>query len=313
MAGTLTLLLGQRRHFGAPPLSPGFRRALGRADRESTPPGELHQLQRLFRVSPDGAWPSGALMEALHRPVADVMARSWLRADPVWLQADLTTARLMAWGNLGLSAEDAAVLHRSVAPLFEDLGFRLEVREPEGWSVCGPPDVAMPAFPHPLDGLGADAFGHLGTGPEARRWRDVLAEVQMVLHGHAVNLERQRRGQPPVNSLWFWGGGDWPDAIVGPSGTVVTADPELAAWARAAGCPTTDAVDATRPGVIDLRSQRHWTVIDDVAGVARAAVDGGTLDALVLDFADGHRVVFRRAQRWRIWRRRRGCGPFCPC
>lgn len=303
MPGTLILLVGERRHFGAQPLSRGFARALGRADRESTHPGELHQLRRLFRVSPDGAWPSAALVEALHVPVGEVRSFAWLRADPVWLQADLSTARLMAWGNLGLSAEDAAALHRAVAPLFEDLGLRLVVREPEDWSVRGPADVAVPEFPHPLDALGADAFGHLGAGPEARRWRDLLAEVQMMLHGHPVNLERQRRGQPPVNSLWFWGGGHWPDAVAGPAGTVVTADPELAAWAKAADCPTTDAVDATRPGVIDLRSQRRWAVIDDVAGVARAAVSRGTLDALVLDFADGHRVVVRRPQRWRFWRR----------
>lgn len=302
MAGrALTLLLGARRHFAGQVLSPGFSRALARAEREDLAEGELAQLQRQFRVRPAGAWPSAALIEGLQLRPDERQRDQWLRADPVWLQADLSTARLMAWGNLGLSAEEAEALLRPLKPLFGDAGFPIEQREPEAWCLRIPRESRPPSFPHPLDALGGDAFAQLGSGSETRRWRALLAEAQVLLHEHPVNEARRRAGRPPANSLWFWGGGLWPDQVEGPVGTVVTVDPELLGFAHAAGCPTTDAVDATRPGLIDLRSQRQWRTIEDVCGVARAAFGTAALDLLLIDFADGHRVRFTPGQRWRFW------------
>ena len=34
-----------------------------------------------------------------------------------------------------------------------------------------------------------------------------MTEVQMLWHEHPVNLARERRGLPAINSMWFWGGG----------------------------------------------------------------------------------------------------------
>lgn len=304
MAGrALTLLLGARRHFAGQVLSPGFSRALARAAREDLAEGELAQLQRQFRVRPAGAWPSAALIEGLRLGPDERQRDQWLRADPVWLQADLSTARLMAWGNLGLSVEEAEALVRPLKPLFGDAGFPIEQREPEAWCLRIPRESRPPSFPHPLDALGGDAFDQLGQGPEARRWRALLAEAQVLLHEHPVNAARRRAGLPPANSLWFWGGGAWPDAVEGVAGSVVSADPELRAFAQAAGCRLAEAVDATRPGLLDLRPQRQWRVVEDICAVARAALATGTLDALVLDFADGHRVHVTHGQRWRFWRR----------
>ncbi len=299
----LTLLLGARRHFAGQPLAPAFGRALARARREAVAEGELAQLQRLFRLRPAGVWPSAALIEGLQRGADEGRRSQWLRADPVWLQADLSTARLMAWGNLGLDEAEAEALLRPLKPLFGDAGFPIEARGPEAWLVCLPRESRLPVFPHPLDALGGDAFDQLGQGPEARRWRALLAEAQVLLHEHPVNAVRRRAGLPPANSLWFWGGGGWPDAVEGVAGSVVSADPELRAFAQAAGCRLAEAVDATRPGLLDLRPQRQWRVVEDICAVARAALATGTLDALVLDFADGHRVHVTHGQRWRFWRR----------
>lgn len=300
---TLTLLLGARRYFTDQALAPGFARALVRAERETLAEGERAQLQRQFRVRPAGAWPSAALIEGLRLGPDERQRHQWLRADPVCLQADLSTARLMAWGNLGLSFDEAESLLRPLKPLFGDAGFPIEQREPEAWLLRIPRESRLPDFPHPLDALGGDAFVQLGSGAEARRWRALLAEAQVLLHEHPVNETRRRAGRPPANSLWFWGGGSWPDQVEGPVGTVVAVDPEVLGFAHAAGCPSTAAVDATRPGLIDLRPQRQWRVVEDVCGVARAALGTGAIDALVLDFADGHRARFTHGQRWRFWRR----------
>lgn len=301
-ASTLVVLLAARRHFTGQSPSLAIGRALGRADRLEVEAGDLAQLRRPFRMLPAGRWPSAALIERLSKPESDVQPFVWLRADPVWLQPDLTTARLMAWGNLQLSTEEASALLAPLKPLFGDSGYVLEFREPEAWIVQCLRGTRLPHFPHPLAALGDDAFPHLPEGPDARRWRSLMGEAQVLMHQHPVNAERARRGLPPANSLWFWGGGGLPDRVEGPVGHVASADPELAAYARAAGATVSDRIDVTRPGLIDLRAERRWIVIDDLLALALAAMGQGAFTGLQLDFADGLVLRLERAQRWRFWK-----------
>lgn len=275
---------------------------MGRSQRLELEVGDLAQLRRPFRLRPSGRWPSAALIERLSRPASQVQPFQWLRADPVWLQPDLTTARLMGWGNLGLKVEEAEALLAPLKPLFGDFGYVLEAREPEAWVVQCPAETRLPDFPHPLEALGDDAYPYLPQGPDARRWRSLMGEAQVLLHQHPTNADRVRRGLPPANSLWFWGGGMLPDEVRGPQGAVATADPELAAYASGGGARVSDRVDATTPGLIDLRAERRWPVIDDLVALALAAMGQGAFKELRLDFADGRVLRLFRAQRWRFWR-----------
>lgn len=300
---SLTLLLPARRHFAGQSPSPAMARAMGRAVQVEVDAGECAQVRRPFRTLPTGRWPSAALIERLTTSESEVRLFQWLRADPVWLRPDLTTARLMAWGNLGLTADEAAALIAPLKPLFGDAGFPIETREPEAWVLHAPRESRLPEFPHPLEALGDDAFPHLPEGPEARRWRSLMGEAQVLLHQHPVNAERARRGLPPANSLWFWGGGLLPDRVEGPVGHVATADPELAAYAKAAGATFSVRVDATKPGLIDLRAERRWSVIDDVLALAVAAMGQGAFGEVRLDFSDGCLMRLERRQRWHFWKR----------
>lgn len=299
---SLTLLLAARRHFAGQ--SPGARmaKAMGRGEIGTHEAGYLSQQRRPFRVLPSGCWPSAALIERLSKPDADVRPFQWLRADPVWLQPDLTTARLMAWGNLALTLDDASALITPLKPLFGEFGYVLEAREPEAWTLQCPRETRLPSFPHPLAALGDDAFPYLPEGPDARRWRSLMGEAQVLLHQHPVNVERARRGLPPANSLWFWGAGVLPDRVEIDADRVTTADPELAAYARVAGATVSDRVDATKPGLIDLRAERRWSVIDDLAELAVAAMRQGAFASITLDFADGQVIRLDRGQRWRFWK-----------
>lgn len=303
---SLTLMLPARRHFAGQSPSASVAKALGRADTVACEAGELAQQRRPFRVRPAGSWPSAALIERRSRPLIDVQPFQWLRADPVWLQPDLSTARLMAWGNLGLSDADAHAILGTLRPLFGDFGYALDVREPEAWVLQCPAETRLPPFPHPLDALGDDAFPYLPQGPDARRWRSLMGEAQVVMHQHPVNVARAQRGLPPANSLWFWGAGAWPDEVIGPVGRVTTADPELAAYASAAGASVDIAIDVTLPGLIDLRAERRWSVIDDLVALALAAMGQGAVGTIVLDFADGERFALKSSQRWRLWKKAQG-------
>lgn len=303
LATGLTLLLSARRYFAGQAVSRSVGAWLARADAATLAEGDLAQQRRPFEISPSGAWSSAALMEATARGRAEVEPFQWLRADPVWLQPDITTARLMAWGNLGLSHEDSASLLRELKPVFGDAGFILESRESECWVLQVPRASSLPQFPHPLDALGDDAFPHLPQGADARRWRTLLGEVQVLMHHHPVNAARAARGLPPANSLWFWGAGALPNAVRCRFARVASADPELRAYAQAAGAQMTDAVNAAVPGLMDLRAERAWSVVEDVLGVAVAALRQGALGRIDLDFADGFAYTLRRSQAWRIWRR----------
>lgn len=298
----LTLLLAARRYFAGQTPSAAMGKVLGRATPIETETGELAQLRRPFRILPAGLWPSAALIELLAKPESDVRPFQWLRADPVWLQPDLNTARLMAWGNLGLAADEAAALIAALKPLFGQFGYALEAREPEAWTVQCPNDTRFPVFGHPLAALGDDAFPYLPEGPEARRWRSLMGEAQVLLHQHPVNAARARRGLPPANSLWFWGAGSLPDRVETPVGRVATADPELAAYAKAGGAKVGDRIDATLPGLIDLRAERRWPVIEDLAALALAAMRQRAFAELRFDFADGKVLRLTAAQRWLFWK-----------
>jgi hypothetical protein len=47
----------------------------------------------------------------------------------------------------------------------------------------------------------------LPRGPDAGALRRLMTELQMLLHEHPVNLQRQRRGLPALNAIWIHGEG----------------------------------------------------------------------------------------------------------
>jgi hypothetical protein len=53
--------------------------------------------------------------------------------------------------------------------------------------------------------LGADPSAGLPRGADAATLRRLGSEIEMWLHEHPLNLERQRDAQLPVTALWLWG------------------------------------------------------------------------------------------------------------
>lgn len=64
--------------------------------------------------------------------------------------------------------------------------------------------------------------GWLQGSEEAKPFRQLFTELQMVLHGMAFNEERERKGLPVVNGLWFWGGSQSDQLLPLVKPTVVT-------------------------------------------------------------------------------------------
>ena len=131
----------------------------------------------------------------------------WLCLDPVHLGfAD----RYLIPGDpaeLALSADEAAALARDLAPLLAELG-TLAVDAPQAWHLHLAPGTSVPAALPLPEAVGVRADAALGTLDSA--WRRVLNDIQMTLHAHPCNRQREAEGRPAVNSLWPWGGGTLP-------------------------------------------------------------------------------------------------------
>ena len=283
---------------------PALARLLGRADRQQEAPGWRPQLGRAFSLLPAGL-PVAALTRSID--AADAAHGQWLRADPAWLQPDATTVRMMACGELGLSAAEADALLKPLKPLFGDAGFPIDAPVPQRWYLALPREARLPAFVDPHDALGAPLDQHLPEGEAGRRWRLLSSEAQVVLHNHPLNRQRIDAGKPPVNSLWFWGAGPLPDAVRTPFARVATADLLLRALAGQAGVPIETAATAGAAlgtgALVDLRDVR------DPAALERdwlAPLLARREPSLELDFGCGLLVHWQPRHRWRVWRRRIG-------
>ncbi|MDE0455740.1 MAG: hypothetical protein OXI15_00480, partial [Chromatiales bacterium] len=160
---------------------------------------------------PAGAdWPVAALT-ALVDACADQGCGFRLRADPVHLRADIDDLVLFDASDIDLSPDEAVALARTVNDALGPHGPRIDAAHPHRWYVA--PDAPARIATTPLSrAAGARVSEALPRGPDAARWHRWMNEVQMALHECPVNVERERRGAVPVNSVWVWGAGSLPPA-----------------------------------------------------------------------------------------------------
>jgi hypothetical protein len=301
----LTLLLPARGRFRGQPLPKDLGKLLARADRSEAHAGNKSQLQRHFDMVP-AHWAVAAITRHLDADGAEQQA--WLRADPAWVQADINGGRMLACGELGLTMEEAEAFVASLKTLFGDEGFPILAPTPSRWYLMLPRESKYPVFDPPEDVLGDDLEPHLPPGDIGRRWRRLLNEAQVLLHNHPLNERRIAQGKPPVNSLWFWGGGVLPDFVRTPYASVHGEEVVLRGLCKLAKHSPkpmpNDYAKLVKGGdvLVDLRDAT------DLADLAQRCIlpAAGSLrrrDVLQLDFGDGALFAIRRSQRWRFWRR----------
>jgi hypothetical protein len=304
------LLLPPWSVFGRQGLSPELGKAFGRAD-ASVPAatGGDALLQRHFTATP-AHWAPAALTR--QADAGDAAGSAWLRADPAHVRPDMNGARLLGIGErLSLSQLDVDALLPALKPVFGDSGFALDAPTPTRWYLRLLREARFPQFSPPDAALGEDLFEHQPDGPEGRRWRALLNEVQIVLHNHPWNAQRAERGLVPINALWVWGGGLLPDRIAAEAQQAYSDDDLVQALIRIAGGGANalpqnfGAVEiAGTDGVLcDLRRFRDLAALQrDWLLPAVRALHAGGYKTLILDAADGSRLQLAPGQRWRFWR-----------
>ena len=204
----------------------GRRRRLAASSREAW-------LFERFAVPKQRDWPAApyTLLADGGAPERDF----WLRADPVHLRLGRDTLTFADSAAFGVSRAESEALVETLNRHFGDAMLFYPV-QPARWYVRlrAAPDMHTTPPSAAREGL---IEGNLPSGPDAMRFHALMNEAQMLLHEHPVNAEREARGEPALNSVWFWGGGVIAAARDRPFSTVFGDDPLARGLALAAGIP----------------------------------------------------------------------------
>ena len=198
---------------------------------------------RVALVSPE-AWLFGRFGVAKQRdwPVAPYTLLAdggaperhyWMRADPVHLHVARDSLVLADSAAFDVSRAESEALVETLNHHFGQTMLFYPLR-PARWYVRLEKAPDMQTTPAAA-ARGAALDEKLPSGPDAMRFHALMNEAQMLLHEHPVNAEREARGEPALNSVWFWGGGVIDAAKAQPFSAVITDDPLARGLALAAG------------------------------------------------------------------------------
>lgn len=253
--------------------------------------------------------------------------------EPVHLHVARDHLQLVNPAALALRADEAAALLAAAAPALA--GLTVDARHPQRWY------LSEPTFARCTTTAPARAAGHSidvwmpasRDVLDARAWRRLQNEIQMLWHDHPVNAARAAAGQLPVNSVWLHGGHPGSPAPTTPwrfSAAALDGDWPLLAGAAAAQQtplqrserfdPTTfaSATGERLAGVATLRDAalagdwHSWRaqvqqLEQQWLAPALAALRAGRLPQLTLVLGGESRwlsATIKRADLLRFWRRR---------
>jgi len=237
---------------------------------------------------------------------------NWIAAaDPVYLEPRLDHLVLHALRRVGVRAAEMRVLIDHLQAKLADgkkYGF---MRMGSYGYVSAKSPIATASVPaYIADNKKPDDF--LPSGEDTAEHRNLLSEIEMALHEHEVNLDREANGHLPVNSLWLWGGGTAPEQKTRAQPPLFSDDAMLKGyWNTATG--------VTEPWPGDIKTCIEKSVagfvaqtpefadspalLDSCLEELREALRSGRLSSLTLLFRDGLRAHVQRRHSLRIWRR----------
>jgi len=310
-----------------PPTLPILDRLLARADRlprTTKSKDKDHTLAGLFGARLPEPFPAAALSWA--GDDQEPTTRPCLRADPVHLHPDRDRLLLFDARHLDITDSEADALLPSLNEHLQPLGMVLSAPHPERWYLHLEQTPALQTTP--LDqATGRDVLRHLPGGDDGPEWRTLLNELQMLLHQHPINEQREAQGRPTINSLWFWGNGEAPPVFQSAFTRVWTTDPITCGLARLSDTPLEklprDATEWLADAGTEPTTLIQWDRIHQARTLAdpeawsealrqleqdwltplMQALKAGHLASLSLVTGDGHeyRMTRRALRRW--WRR----------
>ena len=132
----------------------------------------------------------------------------YVLCKPIHLKPDMRNAFALPLEESDGLKKDIAILINDLGELFKqdcdlkDLGaghWLMRLKQ------CQPPQH----YPHYLSIVGRKVDQYIEQSRDSLPWYQLINEMQMFMHSHAINQKRQLEGQLPINSLWCWGGGEY--------------------------------------------------------------------------------------------------------
>jgi len=164
----------------------------------------------LFAVAKPAAedFPIGALTRYLVK--GETAENKWcMRADPVYIQPNREHLVLMGADGLDISLDDAERIVHDINQTYSDTEWQISALTPKQWIIEQSEQEQIKT--HALsEVVGKNINDYLIKGNHVKKWHGLMNELQMFLHAHPVNQQRQMEGLPVINSLWFWGAGVLP-------------------------------------------------------------------------------------------------------
>ena len=252
--------------------------------------GTAAALAARYGVDPAGGLAAGA--DPARRTRRRSRSGFWLAADPVTLAVGRSDVRLAGLvDDLDRAAADALVA--TLNAHFAGDGLAFVAPRPDAFFVRSATSTRLSTHP-PHAALGRPLHRLLPEGVDADTWRRWQAEIEMLLHEHPVNVERERAGQAPANSVWFSCGGTMPRppapavsirtfaaagiaaALAAHAGSPARALPGHLGTAREDAPGASAIVVALEPAIDIAALERAW------AAPARDALARGAFDAVTL-------------------------------
>jgi len=163
-------------------------------------------LSSIFDLKIEGDFPS-AVFSMLASDRYDP-SKYYMHADPVHLQADMDHAILTSSEDLNITEYESSALCDSLNQHFDQDGITFILLDENRWLVETENKIQMTTTPL-SEAIGRNVNFILPEGVEAMRWKQLLTEAQMLMFSHVVNQNRDIKSLQHINSLWFYGVGEW--------------------------------------------------------------------------------------------------------
>lgn len=166
------------------------------------------------------------LLETPDYPIAAIAAHAdglvvddayWLRADPVHLMLQRDSFSLSEPAPLQVAREQAELIIADLNQHFSQDGMTFCIGNSGAWYLRL---KQMPEIQTTLPSVAMDRniYQFMPQGAAASVWVSYLNEIQMLLHEHPVNIQRESKQQAAINSVWLSGGGFMPQMLTPENG-----------------------------------------------------------------------------------------------
>ena len=242
-----------------------------------------------FGIVKQNDWPAAPVLAA--DAGIDTRDDYWFCAEPVHLQAQGDTL-VFDPAAMRYSADELAALFATLNRHFaaDDMQFIVAPGPASaaafGYLRCPGVVAASALSAAALQGRSIFQFMPQGEdGKAVRRW---LNEIQMLLHDDPVNAAREEHGEPPINSVWLWGGGKLPVLGAAPLDGAWGTHRLLQALAHAHRVPYAATIPDARAIISGAQAQRALVLFDGgISAAGLASLDAQWLTLCARAFEQG--------------------------